>query len=73
MTTLAQTLLSLLVLAGLCAFYGWYESEYPCTRSELQCTPAHIDLQHQADGNVSPVYVWEHCQNVCVERSERAR
>jgi hypothetical protein len=68
-----EALLLLLAVVCLCAAWAWYEAEYPCLRTATECTPAHIDLQHEPDGNVSPVYVNERCQQVCVERSERAR
>jgi hypothetical protein len=63
--------LTVLAALALLGFFGWYEYEHPCVRSETLWVPPFVDLQHEPDGNVSPVHHPGHWARVCLERTTR--
>lgn len=67
-----EIVLTALALVVVLALFGWYEYEYPCTRTESVWVHPRIELQHQPDGNVSPQLRPGHWQLVCVERTTRS-
>lgn len=69
---MSENALMACLLAVVIAVCLWWEYTHPCLRTERYWVEAHIDLQHEPDGNVSPLYVPGKWEAVCVERGRRS-